>query len=122
MPAIKRPPTSYRSSPTLRRPALGSGSAGSGPTPRSWRAARSTRHDHRVWRERKARIMVLGNRHPVEPKLIGAAELVEGDLHRSHGRFARIIFARERPDVVRRLPDVARGAEKGCFHINLLVS
>jgi len=62
--------------------------------------------------------MVLGNRHPVEPKLIGAAELVEGDLHRSHGRFARIIFARERPDVVRCGTHVARSAEECCLHIN----
>jgi hypothetical protein len=37
--------------------------------------------------------MVLGNRHPVEAELVGAAELVEGGLHRPHRRIARVIFA-----------------------------
>jgi len=56
--------------------------------------------------------MVLGNRHPVEAELVGATELVEGGLHRPHGRLARIILARERPGVVRCGTHVARGAEE----------
>ena len=78
--------------------------------------AQRTRHDHRVRGQREARIMVLRDRHPVEAELIGATELVEGGLHRPHRRVARIILARERPDVVRCRPHVARGAEERCLH------
>jgi len=74
--------------------------------------AQRTRHDHRVWGQREARIMVLGNRHPVEAEFVGATELIEGGLHRPHGRIPRIIFARERPDVVGCGTHVARGAEE----------
>jgi hypothetical protein len=56
--------------------------------------------------------MVLGHCHPVKAEFVGATELVEGGLHRPHRRIARIILARERPDVVRCGTHVARGAKE----------
>src|SRR6185437_12387438 len=60
--------------------------------------------------------MMLGDRHPIEAELIREPELLEGDRHRFLSRCRIAIFRGQRPDTLRRVADIARGAKERGFH------
>src|SRR5579862_105658 len=59
---------------------------------------------------------MLRDRDPVESISVGKPELLKRRRHRAHRHVGRAIIVGQRPNTLRRLPHVTRGAEERGFH------